>query len=142
MNSRKPIDIDAAIEAALSGEPMRTAPETLHRRVEERLRIVRLKDQEQSRFRYTMSTMAVGFLVVLAMTGLIVSVTNFYVLILHGVSGGKGQYDAYATSWLISASGYSGAYSLLSSLLLGLGTFIVALIPLWKYFSRGHAQKF
>ncbi len=141
MDGRKPIDIDASIESALRGEPFLPAPATLHRRVEERVRIAQLREQEQARFRYTMATMAVSMLAVLGVTVMIVSFTNLYVLWNQGISGGKGQVDAFMASMLLSYTGYSGAYSLLSSLLLAGGTLLIGLVPLWKHLSGHHPHK-
>jgi hypothetical protein len=65
----------------------------------------------------------------------LVSFNNFYLLISHGVDGGKGQYDYYASAMELSWAGYSGAYSLLSSILIALGTVCLGLIPLRRYMS-------
>ena len=130
-------DIDAIIEQALRTERMRPTPMNLHRGVEQRVRIAQLRDHEALRFRYSMATLGVAFLAALLVAGLLVSFTNLSVLINHGVSGGRGQYDAFTTSMQISYSGYSGAYSLISSMLLASGTILVALIPIgWQF--RSH----
>lgn len=141
MDSRMPIDMDAVIEAALRGEPLLPAPATLHSRVEERLRIAQLREQEQQRFRYTMATLAVSMLAIVGVTAVVVSFTNLYVLFNQGVSGGRGQVDAFMASMLLSYTGYSGAYSLLSSLLLAGGTLLIGLVPLWKHLSGHHPHK-
>ena len=79
-----------------------------------------------------MATLAVAFLASLAMAGMVVSFTNLDVLLNHGVPGGKGQYDYYATSMLLSCTGYSGSYSLVVSILGAAGALILGLIPLSK----------
>jgi len=133
MVERTSTQIEAAIEAALSGERLLPTPITLHRRVVQRLRIAAMRELEQSRFRYSMAGLAVAALAVLIATAVAVSVNNFSLLISHGVDGGKGQYDYYATAMELSWAGYSGAYSLLSSLLIALGTVCLGLIPLRRY---------
>ena len=92
-----------------------------------------LLEQERTRFRYSMATLAVAFLGALCLAALAVSLTNLSDLIVHGVSGGKGQYDSLATSMWQSWSGYRGAYSLLLSMLLAGGTVLLGLIPLRRY---------
>lgn len=134
--------IDALIEQALRSERLRPTPIMLHRRVEQRVRIAQLRDHEALRFRYSMATLGLAFLAALLVAGLVVSFTNFSILINHGVSGGRGQYDAFTTSMQISYSGYSGAYSLISSMLLACGTILVALIPIGWQFRSHQTQKY
>jgi len=133
MSARGSIDIDAAIETALRGERFRRAPFTLRRRVEERVRIVALREREQHRFRRSMAVLAVGFLGALILVAGVVLSSNLEVLVRHGLAGGKGQYDYLTTSMTLFWTDYRGAYSLLWSLLAAAGTLLLGLIPL-----RGH----
>jgi len=125
--------IEAIIDTALRAEPLRPVPLTLHRRVEERIRIAALLEQEKVRFRYSMATLAIAVLGSLALAGLVLSVTNLSDVLMHGVAGGKGQYDSYATSMMQSWSAYRGAYSLLLSIVLAGGTVLLGIIPLRRF---------
>ncbi len=131
--AEEPMDMDTLIEKALSGEPMRPVPLTLHRRVAERVRIAALRERERTRFRYSMATLAVGFLGIVGAAGLLISITNLDVVLNSGIAGGKGQYDYYATSMALTWEDYSGAYSLGLSVLLAFGTVILGIIPLRRY---------
>ncbi len=116
---------------------MLKAPPTLHRRVVERVRFAAMREQEETRFRYTMATLAVGFLAIIAAGVFLVLFTNLGVLMSYGVSGGKGLYDYYSTSMQLSWSAYRGAYSLLLSLAGALGAVALGIIPLRKYLASG-----
>ncbi len=133
MRDKNSVDIDAMIEQALSSETLRPAPLTLHRRVTERVRIASLLEQERSRFRYSMAILTAAFLGVFVLAGLLVSYTTLSELISYGISGGRGQIDAYATSMLLSWAGYSGAYSLLLSIMGASIAVVLGLISLRKY---------
>lgn len=133
MNDRGPIDIDMAIDSALRGERFRRAPFTLRRRVEERVRIVALRESEQHRFRCSMAVLAIGFLGALVLVAGAVLSSNPEVLVRHSMAGGKGQYDYLTTSVALFGTDYRGSYSLLWSLLAAAGTLLLGLIPL-----RGH----
>lgn len=132
MAEYSPEELDALIEEALHNEPMRRAPLTLHRKVLERVHVAALREQEKVRFRYTMLGMAAAFLAVIAGAILIVSLTNLWGVMNYGVPGGKGKYDYYATSMFLSWTQYSGAYSLVLSVL-GAGIAVVlGLLPFRK----------
>src|SRR5688500_5659884 len=100
-----PDDIEAFIEATLKSEPMRAVPITLHRRVEERLRIAGKLEQERVRFRYTMATMLIAFLASLGGGASILAFTNLRGLVNHGVPGQGGLYDYYASAMSASFIG-------------------------------------
>lgn len=135
-------NMDTAIEQALRSERLRPAPINLRRRIEQRLRIAQLRDHESLRFRYSMAALGAALLAAMMIAGMLVSFTNLSVLINHGVSGGRGQYDAFTTSMQISYSGYGGAYSLISSMLLAGGTVLVALIPIGRHLLRHQTPKY
>lgn len=137
MASERHMDLDAIIEDALRGEPLRKAPPTLHRRVVERVRFEAMRQQEQTRFRYTMATLAVGFLAIITAGVFLVLFTNLGVLMSYGVSGGKGLYDYYSASMELSWSAYRGAYSLLLSVAGALAAVALGFIPLRKYLASG-----
>jgi hypothetical protein len=136
MNKQIPEDLDMRIEEALKGDRFLHAPDTFHRRVEERIRIAALSDREKTRFRYSLISLAAAFLAVLAVAGLAVFFTNFGGIMTRGVAGGKGQYDYYATSMIFSWTAYSGAWSLILSLLAAGGTMLLGLIPLRHFLTR------
>lgn len=135
MSGKPEKDLDIIIDEALRTEPMRSAPPTLHRRVQERVRMVHLREQEQARFRYSMAALTFSFLAAIGMTALVVSFSNLDVMLSHGVAGGAGMLDYHATSMQLSALDYSGAYSLGISLLFAAATLVVGLIPLRRYFT-------
>ena len=114
-------EIDMAIEAALGNERMLVTPITLHRRVMERVRFAAMRERERVRFRFCMTSLAVALLGALATAFLVIAVTNLNVYLHYGVAGGKGQYDYLATSLALQWTSYSGAYSLVLSLLLACG---------------------
>jgi hypothetical protein len=138
MTNRIPDDLDALIEAALGNEPMLAAPAHLHRRVVERVRIAHLHEQERARFRYTMATLAVSMLAVFGGAGFAIWFGSAGMTGTQGVSGGMGQYDYFMWYFRQSWAGYSGAYSMVSAVLLAGGTLLLGLIPLWRYTSRSH----
>lgn len=138
MAERIPDNMDEFIEAALGNEPMLAVPANLHRRVVERVRIAHLREQERVRFRYTMTTLAVTVLGLFGGAGFAIWFGSAGMLGTQGVSGGMGQYDYFMWYFHQSWSGYSGAYSMVSAVLLAGGTLLLGLIPLWRYTSRSH----
>ncbi len=126
-------ELDAMIESALRSEPMLTAPLNLHRKVEERVRLIALHDHEVARFRYSMLSLLVAFLGVSGLGAAVVVFTNFELLLANGFPGGGGLYDRYAVFMSQSWSSYSGAYLFAASMSLALGTLLVAWIPLRNY---------
>lgn len=125
-------EIDRAIDSALIGERMLSAPITLHRRIMERVRYAAMRERERVRFRVCMTSLAVALLAALGIAFLVISVTNLDIYIRHGVDGGKGQYDYLAASLAQRWTVYSGAYSFLLSLLMAGGALLLGLIPLRK----------
>lgn len=132
MKDKDTLDMDALIDDALSSERLRPAPITLQRRVEERVRLIALCDHEQARFRYSMAVLGTALLAVFGGAAFVLCFTSLSDLISHGVSGGKGQLDYWTTSISTAWKGYSGAYSLLTSVLLAGGAVLLGLIPLRK----------
>lgn len=130
MNERfEPMDdLDALINQALSGEPFLKAPLSLQRGVEARLRVAALRDKERVRFRVFMVTLAIAFLASLCAAGLLLWFTNFSFLYTEGVSGGRGHFDFYTTSLSMFFTSYQGAYSLLTSFVLGIGAIALAVV--------------
>ncbi len=127
-------DIDALIDKALSAEPMLRAPVSLQRGVEERLRIADLRDREKMRFRLSMATLSLALVSALFAAGALLWFTNLSVLAKAGVSGGKGQYDYYATALVQFWHAYQGAYTLVLSVLLAVCTLAMGWRPLRKRF--------
>lgn len=138
MTHRDQHDIDALIEDALRSEPMRAVPVTLHRRVEERVRIAALKERERSRFRYSLISTAIALVSVIGIAVFVVTFTNFGPLMANGVPGGGGIYDWYTARFVHTWSAYTGSYSLITSVLLAGGTLALAVwVPL-RYIRRTH----
>lgn len=130
--------LDGLIESALRDEPLLAAPPNLHRRVVERVRFASLREQERQRFRYTMATLAVSVAAVFGLGGFALWFTHAGAMAGQGVSGGMGQYDYFMWYFTQSWAGYSGAYSLMTAVLLAGGTLVLALIPLWRHTTRSH----
>lgn len=133
MGERLPSDeeLDALIEAALSGEVLLPVPVDLHAKVGERVQLAALQQREQTRFRIAMLTgLAASVGVVAALAALVVS-TKFDVLLKHGVSGGQGLLDYYTATFALAWPQYVDG--LVFALLLCLGTAAVSagLIP-WR----------
>jgi uncharacterized membrane protein YbjE (DUF340 family) len=126
------MDLDALIDQALSTEPLLRAPLTLQRGVEERLRIADLRDREKMRFRLSMATLLLALVSALFAAGALLWFTNLSVLAKAGVSGGKGQYDYYATALAQFWHAYQGAYTLVLSVLLAVCTLAMGWRPLRK----------
>lgn len=125
-------DIEALIDQALASEPMLRAPVSLQRGVEERLRIADLRDREKVRFRLSMATLLLALFSSLFAAGALLWFTNLSVLAKAGVSGGKGQWDYYATALVQSWHAYQGAYTLILSVLLAVCTLAMGWRPLRK----------
>lgn len=117
---------------------MRAVPITLHRRVEERVRIAALKHREQARFRFSLITSLVAFVTVIGVAVVGVMMTNMGPLMDNGVPGGGGMFDWYTARVFNSWSTYTGTYSLGASFLLAGGTLALAIwVPL-RYIRRTH----
>ena len=132
MAGAEKLDIDALIDQALSSEPMLRAPATLLRGVEERLRIADLRDREKMRFRLSMATLLLALVSSLFAAGALLWFTNLSVLAKAGVSGGKGQFDYYATTLVQFWHAYQGAYTLVISVILAVCTLAMGWRPLRK----------
>jgi hypothetical protein len=138
MTPRDHENIDALIEDALRSEPMRPVPLTLHRRVEERVRIAALKDRERARFRFSLTSTLVALLTVIGLAGFVLVVTNLGPLLNNGVPGASGIRDWYTARMLQTWTEYTGSYSLVTSVLMAAGTLGLAVwVPL-RYFRRTH----
>lgn len=120
-------ELDVLISRALADEPLLKAPASLHRGVEARLRIAHLRDHEKARFFASMTTLALVFIVSLCAAGTVLWFTSLSFLYTDGVSGGKGLLDYYLTAMTMYFSDYQGAYTLLVSLVLGIGAFVAAI---------------
>ena len=126
-------DINALIETALSEEKMRLAPITLHRRVEEQIRIAALRDREELRFRYSMTAFAAVLCSVVAASLLALLFTPLGDSLLHGAGGAKGQYDYYATSMAQSVTNFQSFYALALSLSMAGAAVFLGLFPARKH---------
>lgn len=125
--------LDAMIASALGSEPMLAAPMHLHRRVEERVRLIALRDDEVARFRYSMLSLALAFCGAIGLAASVVIFTNFELLLSNGFPGGGGIFDRYTIFMSQTWSTYSGAYLFASSVILALGTMLLAWVPIRNY---------
>lgn len=126
-------EFDAMIESALTSEALRPVPMMLHRRVEDRIRIVALKERQRQRFRFSMLSLLFAFAGTTAMAAALVVFTNFELVRTRGLAGSWGIFDLYTNSMTMSASSYGGAYSLMTAMLLAAATLLIGLVPLRAY---------
>ncbi len=126
-------NLDALIERALTGDAPVSVPATLLAGVQERLRVAALRDHERVRFRLSMLTLLLALLSALVAAFFSLWFTKLNLIANVGVSGGKGQYDYYATALGLFFGDYRGAYSLLASLLLVAATLLLGVRPLRRY---------
>lgn len=134
MADRRPTDaeLDALIEAALRDEPLVPVPRTLHGRVAERVQLAALEQKERARFRNTLlSGFAACVGVVTAAAGML-ALTNFHVLLDHGVSGGLGFWDYYRATFEVAWPVQIDGLVLALSVALGAFTIWAGLLPLRK----------
>lgn len=98
MDERTPseTELDALIEAALRDEPLLPAPIGLHARITERVALAALRQREQARFRNALLTGFAASVAIVAAAAALVAVTNFGVLLEHGIAGGGGLMDYHA----------------------------------------------
>lgn len=133
MDGSKMNRLDALIEAALRPDEELQAPPTLVAGVSERLRIAALRDREMRRFRVSLITLLLALSSALIAAGGYLWFTKLDVIARAGVSGGKGHYDYYATALGLSLGDYTGAYTLVLSLLLLAATIALGVRPLRRY---------
>ncbi|MBW7865497.1 MAG: hypothetical protein H3C30_13935 [Candidatus Hydrogenedentes bacterium] len=126
-------NLDALIERALGEERPVPVPVTLLPGVRERLRVAALRDRERVRFRLSMLTLLLALCSALVAAFFSLWFTKLSLIASVGVSGGKGQYDYYATALGLLFGDYRGAYSLLASLLLAAVTLLLGVKPLRRY---------
>ena len=117
--------LDELIDSTLASEPLRAAPLGMARRVEDRLRIAALMEQEQHRFRYSMGMTLLAFVGAIVATGWFVALTNLQTVIAYGMPGALGTYDYYATSMTYAWRGDTSFYTLGASVLLAIGTLLL-----------------
>jgi hypothetical protein len=137
MRIDKHTDLDALIESALCGEPVRHAPDNLAERVGERLRVQALIDRERSRFRNSMAMLAVAVAAILVCGGVFVAFTHLRSVVTYGAPGAKGRFDYLATYFMDTFTSYTGAYSLVVSMMLAAGVLAIVFIP-WRGRMRHH----
>ncbi len=117
--------LDELIDSALASEPLRATPLGMARRVEDRLRIAALMEQEQQRFRYSMGMTLLAFVGAIVAAGWFVALTNLQTVIAYGMPGALGTYDYYATSMTYAWRGDTSFYTLGASVLLAIGTLLL-----------------
>jgi len=140
MDEFDPQELDAMIEDVLKSERMLSAPLNFHRRVDERVRIAALKERERARFSFWMLSIAASACGALFLAAVAIAVTNLNVIVTNGVSGGKGTFDYYLTAVFgASVETYSGAYTLVVSVLLAAVALVLGWIPVRQL--RGTAAK-
>lgn len=135
MLERYPTDaeLDALIESALRDEPLVPVPRDLHGRITERVQLAALEQQARARFRNALLSGFLGAVCVVGLSVALIALTNFHVLLDHGVSGGLGFLDYYTATfkmpWPVQTDG------LVLALCLGLGglTIFAGLRPLRKH---------
>jgi len=89
----------AAVEEALSSEPLRPVPENLHRDITHRLRIAALVQRERRRVRYALTMTGVAATAMALCTGVFAVLADVPGMLRYGVPGGRGYLD-YVTTYL------------------------------------------
>ena len=125
--------LDALMDAALRPGPELQAPPTLVTGVTERLQVAALREREKRRFRMSLLTLLLALSSSLIAAGGYLWFTKLDVIARAGVSGGKGHYDYYTTALGLSLGDYTGAYTLVLSLLLLAATIALGVRPLRRY---------
>ena len=124
-------ELDAMIEAALSDEALLPVPVGLHARIGERVRLATLQQRERVRFRNALLSGLVASVVIVLSLSILVAFTKFEVLLKHGISGGKGLMDSYATTFALSWPQYWDGLVFTLFLGLGVATVGLGLMPWW-----------
>ncbi len=123
-------ELDALIEAALGDEPLAPVPRSFHSCVVERVRLVALEQQERARFRNALLSGFTACVGVVAAAVAVLALTNFHILLDHGVSGGLGFWDYYRATFEVAWPVRVDGVVLALSVVLGAGTIWVGLLPL------------
>jgi len=92
-------ELDALIESALRDEPLAPVPRDLHGRITARVQLAALEQKERARFRNALLSGFAGAVGTVAMAVALLALTNFNVLLNHGVSGGLGFLDYYTATF-------------------------------------------
>ncbi len=129
-------DLDALIEQALREQPVMRAPADFSRRVEERVRVMVLREREKERFRAGMTVMALSVAVTLLTAAAVVWFTHLSLVMANGTAGNGGQMDTWRTSWWMFLHSYRGAYTFVFSLFMGLVTFLALGFSPYGHFRR------
>jgi len=127
-------NLDSVIDAALKDEAFQPVPLGLHRRIEERLWITVLLEEERQRFR---SGTLIGALLLLtvAASAVLVLVSGFPETLAGSVPGAMGFYDYYMTSLALTWSHVTGSFLPIVSLAAGATLFLI-LGPVARLVSR------
>lgn len=133
MGEHRPSDeeLDALIEAALAEEVLLPVPVGLHARINERVQLAALQQRERLRFRNALLSGFAASVAIVASLVALVAFTRFEVLLKHGVSGGKGMVDSYATTLALSWPQYWDGFVFLLFLALGAAALWIGSIP-WR----------
>lgn len=132
--------LDALIESALRDEPVAPVPRDLHARIYERVELAALEQKERARFRNTLLGALAAGAGVVATAVVLVALTNFQLLLDHGVGGWRGLLDYYAATFQLSVPGQPDGLFLVLCLSLGALTIGVGVQPLRKYGIFGRMQ--
>lgn len=130
-------ELDALIESTLQDEALMPVPAHMHVRIAERIQLAAMQQKERIRFRNTLLTGFVGSVGIVALGTSLVILTNFHILLEHGISGGLGLLDYYRTTLPVVWLGHLDHIMLSTGAALAMVTFGVSLRSLWH---RGTIQ--
>ncbi len=122
MSERRRKEVDALIDTSLYSERHTCAPLFFHRKMEQSLRFVAIRDAETQKFRYSVAGLFVSLLALPLIAGALVVLITWGVAINNSFPGLRGQLDYYLTAVGIPTQHVTNE----SLFLLGLGVIFVA----------------
>ena len=98
MDSTEHRDLDALIESALREEPFRPVPARFHQRIEERLHIAALLEQERWQFRHALATGVSLLLAAVVCATLLLATADLDTWLAQNLPGAMGHWDYFTTT--------------------------------------------
>lgn len=122
MSDSRRKDVDALIDTSLCSERHTCAPLFFHRKMDQSLRIVAIRDAETQKFRYSVAGLFVSLLALPIIAGALVVLITWGLAINNSFPGLRGQLDYY-----LAAVGIPTQYVTNEVLwLVGLGVIFIA----------------
>jgi hypothetical protein len=98
VSDRRQKEVDALINTSLCPERHTRAPLFFHRKIEQSLRFVAIRDAETQKFRYSVAGLFVSLLALPLLAGALVVLITWGVAINNSFPGLRGQFDYYLAS--------------------------------------------